>query len=335
MKFPNLLALFSLAVSPVVSAQITYAGGKGPGEGKHVVFIASDHEYRGEETCPALARILAKSHGFKCTVIFGVDKDGNIEAGSSNLSGMEALKDADLLVIFARFLNPPAEQMAHLGDYLARGGPVVGLRTSSHAFQIPADAPTAKYSYNSKVAGYENGFGHQILGNTWVGHHGDNHRQGTRIELVPAQKANPILKGVPDTAFCHAGGYVGQAAPDFTVLATSQPLVSMDPKAEADPKKASMPCTWTREYSWGGGKKGRAFHSTQGASEDILDPGYRRLIVNGIFWAAGLEDKITPDLAIDFIGPYQPSTFNFDGCVKGVKPADLSGFESPIMPKAK
>jgi hypothetical protein len=149
---------------------------------------------------------------------------------------MEALKEADLLVIFARFLNPAADQMAHLEDYLVRGGPVVGLRTSSHGFKIPANAPTAKYSFDSKVAGFEKGFGHQVLGNTWVGHHGDNHRQGTRIELVPAQKENPILKGVPDTAFCHAGGYVGKAAPDFTVLATSQPLVSMDPKAEADPR---------------------------------------------------------------------------------------------------
>ncbi len=63
--------------------------------------------------------------------------------------------------------------------------------------------------------------------------------------------------------------------------------------------------------------------------------GYRRLLINGIFWAAGLEDKITPELAIDFIGPYQPSTFSFDGYVKKVKPADLAGFESPIMPKSK
>ena len=330
-----LFTLFALAAAPLASAQITYPGGTGPGEGKHVVFLASDHEYRGEETCPALARILSKSHGFKCTVIFGLNKDGHLEAGSSRLSGLEALKEADLLVIFARFLNPPAEQMAHLEDYLTRGGPVVGLRTSSHAFKIPGNAPTAKYSFDSKVAGFEKGFGHQVLGNTWVGHHGDNHRQGTRIELVPAQKDNPILKGVPATAFCHAGGYVGRAAEDFTVLATSQPLVSMDPKAEADPKKAAMPCTWTREYSWGGGKKGRAFHSTQGASEDILDPGYRRLLINGIFWAAGLEGKITPDLAIDFVGPYQPTTFSFDGCVKGVKPSDLEGFDSPILPKAK
>lgn len=329
-----LLPSWSL-VSVLPAAPITYPGGRGPGEGKHIVFIASDHEYRAEETCPALARILAKSHGFKCTVIFGEDANGHIVAGSSHLPGMEVLKEADLLVIFARFLNPPAEQMAHLGDYLARGGPVVGLRTSSHAFKIPADAPTAKYSFDSKVAGYEKGFGHQILGNTWVGHHGDNHRQGTRIGLVAERKDHPILRGVADGGFCHAGGYVGIAGPDFTVLAESKPLMSMDPKSEPDLKKAAMPCTWTREYTGSAGKKGRVFHSTQGASEDILDPAYRRMLVNGIFWAVGLEEKITPDLAIDFIGPYRPSTFKFEGEVKGVKPEDLAGFESPIMPAAK
>jgi hypothetical protein len=331
----SLLAFLSLAAATPVCAQLTYPGGKGPGEGKHLVFLASDHEYRGEETCPALARILAKSHGFQCSVIFGLDAAGHLEAGSSRIRGLAALEKADLLVIFARFLNPPADEMQHLEDYLSRGGPVVGLRTSSHAFQIPADSPTARYSYDSRVPGHEKGFGHQVLGNTWVGHHGDNHRQGTRIELVPAQKSHPILRGVPDTAFCHAGGYVGQAAPDFTVLATSQPLVSMDPKSDPDPTKAAMPSAWTREYTWGGGKKGRVFHSTQGASEDILDPGYRRLLINGIFWAAGLEEKIRPDLAVDFIGPYQPTTFSFDGCVKGVKPEDLKGFESPILPKGE
>ena len=335
MIFRKVLALCSLVTGPVFSAPITYPPGTGAGEGKHIVFIASDHEYRSEETCPALARILAKSHGFKCTVVFGVDAAGNIEAGSSNLPGIEVLKDADLLVIFARFLNPPPEQMAHITDYLARGGPVVGLRTSSHAFKIPANAPNAKYSFDSKVTGYEKGFGHQVLGNTWVGHHGTNHKQGTRIELILEQQSHPILRGVTDNAFCHAGGYVGIAAPDFTVLANSQPLVSMDPKAEADPKKAAMPCTWTRDYTGASGRKGRVFHSTQGASEDILDPSYRRLLINGILWAAGLEEKITPDLAIEFVGPYQPRTFNFKGCVQGVKPEDLAGFESPIMPKGE
>ncbi len=335
MNIPVSIGVTAFVAAPMLSAQIVYQGGKGAGEGKHIVFIASDHEYRSEETCPALARILAKSHGFKCTVIFGVDEEGYLKAGSSNLSGMEALKDADLLVIFARFLNPPAAQMAHLTDYLARGGPVVGLRTSSHAFQIPENESTARYSYNSKVKDYENGFGQQVLGNTWVGHYGENHKQGTRVELVDAQKQHPVLTGVPQVSFCHAGAYVGKAAPDFTVLATSQPLVSMEPDAAADPTKPPMPCAWTRLYSAADGKKGRVFHTTQGASEDILDPGFRRLVINGIFWAAGLEDKIKPDLAIDYIGPYKPSTFKFEGYVTKVKPEDLAGFESPVMPESK
>jgi type 1 glutamine amidotransferase len=326
----SLICLSSLPANPLV-----YEGSSGPGKGTHIVFLASDHEYRTEETCPALARILAKRQGFKCTVLFGVDKDGHIEAGISNVPGMEALDDADLLVIFARFLNLPGEQMDHLVAYLERGGPVVGLRTSSHAFKIPAGSPHAKYDFRSKVPGYENGFGHQVLGNTWVGHYGQNHKQGTRIEIVPEQKDHVILSGVADRAFCHAGAYVGKAGPDFTVLTNSQPLVSMDRDADADASKAPMPSTWTRQYAGKDGKKHRVFHSTQGASEDILDADYRRLLINGIFWAAGLEASIKPDLAIEFVGPYQPNTFAFAGHARNVKPADLAGWDSPIMPRGE
>ncbi len=333
MKFLRMLAASTLAASPLhASTAVVYQGDAGPGLGKHIVFLASDHEYRAEETCPALARILAKHLGFTCTVVFGVDKDGFIEAGSSQVSGLESLEKAHLFVIFARFLHLPDDQMAHIAAYLDRGGPVVGLRTSSHAFKIPAAATYAKYDFRSKTAGYENGFGHQILGNTWVGHYGTNHKQGTRIETIPEQRNHVILTGVGETAFCHAGGYVGKPGPDFTVLTTSQPLVSMDPAAAPDPEKPPMPSTWTRHYPAKNGSLHRVFHSTQGASEDILDDNYRRLILNGILWAAGMEKEIKPDTNISFVGPYQPNTFSFGGHAKKVKPSDLAGWDSPIMP---
>lgn len=332
--------LLSLLVAIVSSGQlqaspVVYEGTEGPGVGKHIVFLASDHEYRSEETCPALARILAKHHGFKCTVVFGTDKDGFIEAGSSKISGLEALKDADLFFIFARFLNPPDDQMAEIEAYLERGGPVVGLRTSSHAFKIPKDSKYAKYDFKSSTEGYKNGFGHQILGNTWVGHYGTNHKQGSRIQIVPEQKDHVILTGVGDNAFTHAGGYMGKPGPDFTVLTNTQPLVSMEPNADPDPKKKPVPSTWTRHYENKDGEKQRVFHSTQGASEDILDENYRRLIINGTLWAIGMEGIIKPDLNISFVGPYQPNTFSFKGGAPGVKPSDLAGWESPIMPKSK
>ncbi|HCQ39128.1 MAG TPA: hypothetical protein DIV39_08240, partial [Verrucomicrobiales bacterium] len=82
----------------VSAAPLIYEGSDGAGRGKHIVFIASDHEYKSEETLPALARILARHHGFKCSVLFGLNNKGEIVPGQSNVPGMEALGSADLMV---------------------------------------------------------------------------------------------------------------------------------------------------------------------------------------------------------------------------------------------
>ena len=47
-------------VSDKEKYRVVYKGNKGSGKGKNIVFISTDHEYRGEESLPALARILAK-----------------------------------------------------------------------------------------------------------------------------------------------------------------------------------------------------------------------------------------------------------------------------------
>ena len=128
------------------SRPLTYEGKSGIGAGKHIVFLAGDHEYRSEETLPALARMLAFNHGFKCTVLFTVDaKTGEIDPAADNLPGTNALVDADLAVFFLRFKNLPDDQMQPIVDYLDRGGPVVGLRTSTHAFKIPSGQKFSKY----------------------------------------------------------------------------------------------------------------------------------------------------------------------------------------------
>jgi hypothetical protein len=173
------------------------------------------------------------------------------------------------------------------------------------------------------------------LGNTWVGHYGKNHVQGTRTQRIKEQKDHVILTGVGDNSFCHAGAYVGEPGPDFTVLTESQPLVSMKKDADPDTTKPPMPSSWTRHYTTQDGEKHRVFHSTQGASQDILDDDYRRLIVNGMLWSAGLDAVIQPDLNIAFVGPYKPNSFSFGGNARNVKPSDLAGWESPIMPQGE
>ena len=326
-----LLALYTLA-SFASAAPLVYEGTDGPGKGKHIVFIAGDHEYRSEETLPALARILAKHQGFKCTVLFDIDNDGNISAGEpQNIPGLEALDSADLAVVFLRFQGLPPEQMKHLDAYLNRGGHVVGLRTATHAFKS-TPKPYAKYDFDYKGSDYEHGFGHQVLGQTWVGHYGTNHKQSTRIAIVDALKQHPILRGVKDI-WVQAGGYVGKPT-SGDILTMAQPLNGMMPDSPADATKPPMPSEWTRTYKSASGKEGRVFTSLYGTSEDITNEGYRRLMVNGMFWAVGLEDKITADLNIAFVGPFKPNTFAGGAYARGIKPEMYAGWDSPIPANA-
>lgn len=335
---PILLAWTFAAVSaraPNPSA-VTYEGTTGPGAGKHIVWIAGDHEYRGEETLPALARILSRRYGFKSTVLFTTDpKSGDILPGSSHLIGLDVLKDADLLVVFLRFQDFPDEEMQHIVDYLARGGPVVGLRTSTHAFQIKRpDARFLKFTWNYKGPEYQGGFGRQILGETWVSHYGRNHAQSSRLLLQRDRADDPILRGIGDV-WVQSGGYTADPMPDSTILALGQILDGMNPNAPAAPGKELMPVAWTRTYTGRTGGSGRVFTTTHGASVDLLDDGFRRLLVNGTLWAAGLEAAVRPDLDIRFVGPFQPSRFAFNGYVTGIKPAALAGWDSPIPGQIK
>ena len=222
-------ALFILQTSTFAAEWVVYEGDSGPGKGKHIVFIASDHEYRGEETCPAIARIMAKRYGFKCTVLFG-QHNGFIKPGSSTIPGIEALDSADMMFTFMRFLRPNEEWMAKFEAYLDRGGPVLGLRTTTHAFN-GIKGTYAKYNYNNKSEDFVGGFGRQVLGETWnprlgAGHYGSNHKYATRMNTVPDQAGHPVMAGVKDM-HAMAGAYSAVPMSNSVILATNEVLTSM------------------------------------------------------------------------------------------------------------
>lgn len=313
---------------------LVYQGEKGPGAGKHIVWLAGDQEYRSEETLPALARIMARHYGFRCSVIFTTDPvTGFINPDSSNVSGLDALRSADLMVVFLRFRDFPDAEMQHIADYLARAGPVVGFRTATHAFQIKRpDAKFLKYTWNNKE-GYVGGFGRQILGETWVSHYGRNHKQSSVLLLQPDQASHPILRGVKDV-WVQSGGYTADPIEGSTTLALGRILNGMTPDSPPAPDKKELPVAWYRTYVGQSGKSGRVFTTTHGASEDLLNEGFRRMAVNAILWAAGLEAGIQPTNDIAFVGPFHPSTYAFDGYVRGMKASDLAGWDSPIPKQA-
>ena len=149
----------SLFVCMVLALQVAaqsdhlyFAGGDGPGRGKHVVLLAGDEEYRSEEAMPLMAQILNKQ-GFECTVLFSM-KDGIVDptAGGS-LSKQEAMDSADAIVMSLRFRHWDDNAMQKLDDALNRGVPMVALRTSTHAFN-GIKGKWAKYNFNANAADF-------------------------------------------------------------------------------------------------------------------------------------------------------------------------------------
>ncbi len=314
--------------------RVVYKGTSGVGLGKNIVFIASDHEYRSEESLPALAKILAKRYGFTCTVIWALDDKGYILPGSSNMRGLDVLDKADLMVIFTRFSDFADEEMQHIDNYLKRGGPVVGFRTSTHAFNIKDHPKWAHYDfrYNGPMKEWNQGFGKIVLGETWVDHYGTNHKQATKLAIDETQREHPVMRGVKNP-WAQSGAYeVHPEEMNATVLARGEVLNGMTANSPVDITKKPLAAAWVRNYQLPSGKSGRAFATVHGASEDLLSNDFRRMAINAIFWAAGMEAQIKPDNNIDFVGPYKPTTFNFDGYKANVKPSDLAGWNSLIMP---
>jgi len=327
------ILIILLAVTNICCAQskkqwVKYDGYDGPGKGKSIVFISGDEEYRSEEALPMLAQILAKKYGFTCTVLFSVDPVSNqIDAFQlSNIPGLEALQKADLMVIFTRFRELPDAQMKYIDAYLKSGKPVIGLRTATHAFNYKKDTSGvfSHYDFRSGAKGWENGFGKQVLGETWVNHHGHHAHEGTRglINGIEQDAKNPILNGVKDI-WVPTDVYTVGKLDNANVLVYGLSTSGMTATAPANLEKSIMPVAWTRPYIIPGGKQGIAFATTMGAAIDFLSEDLRRLLVNASFWAVGLQNQIPEKANVDFVTEYKPTMFSPELFKKGKQPADF------------
>ena len=329
------LSLACLLAAPTASAPadddpwVVYPGGAGSGAGNHIVLIAGDEEYRSEEGLPMLARILAVHHGFRCTVLFSTDPEtGTIDPmNQTHIPGLEHLQDADMLVLFTRFRELPDEDMKHFVEYVEAGKPVLGIRTATHAFDYKRnpESPYSKYTWrNSRWPG---GFGRQILGETWVNHHGAHGRQSTRGVIEEENADHPILLGVEDIWGPTDVYGVGQLPKDAKVLVRGQVLQSMEPDAEPLEGKKNdpmMPLIWIRENVRASGETTRVICSTIGSSTDLESEDLRRALVNACYWGAGLEDRIAAESKVDYVGEYAPTPFGHGKFKPGLKPADLA-----------
>ncbi len=284
----------------VVVAGLFAAGGAGliaaQARPPHVVFVTGDDEYRSEITMPMIAAILEKRHGMRTSV--AISKP--IPQTKTNIEGLEALETADLMVMFTRFRALPDDQLARVMKYVDAGKPVVGLRTSTHAFSYPEGSPHTALN---------DGFGRDVFGQKWITHHGN--KSSTSVTVNAAQAAHPILRGVGPF---QARSWLYHVLPlngPATILLEGDSINSQQ-TARAAQYPPHQPVAWTREH-----KGARVFFTTLGHPEDFSQESMRRLVVNGILWALG---KDVPEGGADAtpITPYvAPESFDLSKVPKG------------------
>ena len=329
-----LLAVLGCAVTAHAQLSVTYEGKDGPGKGKHIVLLAGDEEYRSEEGLPMLGKLLSQRHGFTCTVLFSVDKDGVIDPNSNgSITDPEKMDQADAIIMLLRFRHWSDDAVKHLEAAVNRGVPIIGLRTATHAFDLGGkDTPDSvykKWMWNNK----EGGFGRIVLGETWVNHWGSHKKEANLAVIEPSAKGDPVLNGVSDI-FVTTDVYEAHPVDDAKVLLRGTVLKGMNPTDEPatytkkakggaeqpvnDPK---MAVAWTREYKDEAGKTNKILCTTMGAASDLVDESLRRLIVNGIYWGLGMEVPAKADVTLP--EGYNPTMYGFKGFKPGVKPADL------------
>ena len=293
MKILTLLAMITLPWLPSLCAQ------DAPAEAPHVVFLVGDAEYRSEITMPAFAERLEDSFGFKTTVIH----DEEITSSDENrMVGMEALDDADLVVIYTRFRRWPQANLEALEAYLASGRPIFGFRTSTHAFNYRQGDPRHRW----------NAFGAQVLGAPWIRHYG--HGSSTKAQVVKREAAPELLAGVPDRFAVRSWTYhVKPNHPPIgtRVLMEGTPVFPNDREVKAE---MVNPITWTMNTAAGG----RVFMTTMGHPEDFHVAAFRRLIGNGVHWALGRE--IPKATLPDFPKVSHPDDMQDDEEEEGEKP---------------
>lgn len=253
-----------------------------------IVFVTGDHEYSGEQTLPLIAAELEKNYGFQTKVLKAYPNQN----AEKNIPGLESLKDADLAVFFLRWRQLPPDQLALIEAYLKSAKPVMGFRTTTHAFNFPKGDPSERW----------NAFGEFALNAPpgWGGkaahtHYG--HASTTEVSVIPYAKKHPVLRGV--AASFKAASWLYRVLPDYPTKGSEWLLMG---KA-VNPDKAAIdnPVAWVGTNSYGA----KVFTTTLGHPEDFKEEAFQRLIINAVHWELGKKVPKKWKGKIDINVPYR------------------------------
>jgi len=247
------------------SKQLIDAAGMNPSahdKRPHVVLVMAEMEYGSDECLPAFAKKYLEKD-FRCTLLHSKAHEGE---GRNDVPGLEAMYDADLLVLSMRRRALPVVQMDHLEWYIRSGKPIVCVRVSIVPFQVNPDArPDGHVIWND--------FDKEVLGCNYRGYNSGSRETGCDVWGVPEAKDHPIASGVAPGF--HSTSWLYHLNP----LADTTELLMKGRWSEDHPEE---PVAFTNTY-----QDARVFYTSLGHPDDFKDESFCKLLSNAIFWATG------------------------------------------------
>jgi putative heme-binding domain-containing protein len=225
-----------------------------PDDRPRAVFVIGEDEYHTWETLPAFARDELEPRGIRCNFAIATTEKPN------EFPGIEALDDADLLVLSVRRRSPKIDQLKRIQRFIESGKPTVAIRTACHAFDTRGKHSADEAEWRE--------LDRDVLGGNYTGHHAN----GVEPTVVkePGAESNEIIQGFPQSFISKGSLYrVNPLAKSTHVLLTG-----------SIPGFPAEPVAWTNDIG-----KGRIFYTSLGHPADFQAPAFRTLLQNAIFWA--------------------------------------------------
>ena len=152
--------------------------------------------------------------------------------------------------------------------------PLIGFRTTTHAFNYPAGHQLEKWNAFGELAfNSPPGWG----GKAKHTHYG--HNSSTDVMIIPAAARNPILTGVKDSF--HVRSWLYRVLPDYPLK--NSVLLLTGRAVNPDKQAIDNPVAWTGTNSYGA----KFFMTTLGHPEDFNVEAFQRLVINAIHWVSG------------------------------------------------
>ncbi len=201
--------------------------------------LSGSFEYDSEVSLNIFKRYIEKNYPIQADMVAYKSEDDD--------PSLEALDDADVLLVYTRRLNTSGESLKQFQSYCEEGRPIVGVRTASHAYQNWLE------------------FDKIVLGGDYQGHYG----HGPTVQLETVATEHPILEGVPKFE-SYGSLYKNPSLRDGTTVLL---MGRTDEHTE--------PVAWTRLHNGG-----RVCYTSLGHQKDFeLEP-FLRFLAQSVLWVS-------------------------------------------------